>query len=182
MLIGSGQLTLRIPLAVAQKRVDARLPLKSRSVYHAYEITRARLAFASDGLVLVDGDFTVEVAGRAAAGHITGRARPVYRDHAFYLEDLEVTHVDLDKLELGSSDVERGRRLFGNLGTNVTELKDRDVIDRAVALLLRGFLWDTPIYQLDETTAKRRLARMMLREIRVESDALVAVLDRTSSW
>ena len=106
----------------------------------------------------------------------------MYRDHGFYLEDLEVTHVDLDKLELARGDIEWGRRVVGNPGTNVTELKDRDVIDRSIALLLRGFLSDTPLYQLDETTAKRRLARMMLREIRVESDALVAVLDPTSSW
>jgi hypothetical protein len=181
MIIGRGRLTVRIPLAVAQKRVDARLPIESRSIHHAYEITRAKLAFASDGHVLVDCDFTVDVAGRAAAGRLTGRARPVYRDHGFYLEDLEVAHLDLAKLELASDDLERGRRLAGNFEKDPAKLQDHKIIDRAVTLLVGGFLSATPVYQLDETTVKHRLARMMLREIRVESDALVAVLDPTSS-
>jgi hypothetical protein len=106
----------------------------------------------------------------------------VYRDHGFYLEDIDVTHLDLAKLDVASDDVERGRLIVGDPGTNPTKLKDREIVDRAVALLLRGFLSDTPIYQLDETTARHRLARMMLREVRVEPDALVAILDPTSAW
>jgi hypothetical protein len=181
-LLGSGSLTVRIPLAAAQASVDARLPVESRSLRHAYKLTRVKLAFDADGRAIVDCDFTVEVVGRVAAGRLVGRARPVYRGHAFYLEGLEVTHVDVARLEVASDDLERGRQFADRYSVRAAVLSDQQIVERAVELVVSDFLSKAPVYELDDATVKRRLARLMLREVRAEPEGLVAVLDPSSSW
>jgi hypothetical protein len=183
-LIGSAGLTIRIAQETAQAKLDARLPIESRSSLHDYKLTAAKIAFEGTGRIHLDGDFKIEFAGRVASGRCVGSAVPVYRNRAFYLEDLQVTHIEIGKLDLATHDLDRANHLarwLGGEGASPSKL-DRSITDRAITGMIRGFLKETPVYEIDEKTTRHRLARMMLREIRVEHGVLVAVLDPTTPW
>jgi hypothetical protein len=152
--VAQGRVTLRIPEAQAQSLIDARLPLRSQSAHHSYELTRVKLTFLDGDKVHVDCQFALEFLGRTTQGTVSGVARPVYRDAKFFLEDFEVEKLDVGRIEL----------------------TDRPNHERTIKKLAAGFLSSVPIYEV------RSWKKLFLREVRVERGVLIAVLDPTTSW
>jgi hypothetical protein len=153
---------VRLTEADVQRQLDAHLPVRATHVGQTFAIETARVHFRPDGRVGIEATLAVDVglANVHRTGSVVASARVELRGDAFYLASPLMERVQLDGHEQSG---------YG-------------LAARAVAQLLARQLQDRPVYRLDPRRVARAGPLLALREVRVESGVLIAVLDAGTLW
>ncbi len=193
--------TVRLSREEVQAKVDAKLPLRVTKLGVAYDVSRAVVDLRPDGRVAVDADVDASALNRTAKVALVGSGALAYRDGEFFLTGFKVERAVPRAVDPSLADEARPQ---GRLGAAIEALalKDRaakaleaaGAEDGAAFLTARkdavvamakakgeGMLADAlerrPVYRLKEDDVRQSLAKLALRDVRVEDGQLVAELN-----
>lgn len=191
------KVTVRLSRENVQERVDAELPIKGSAAGVDYEVTRAHVSLRPDARIEVDADVSATALGQSGRANLVGSGVLVYRDGAFHLSAFRVERASA---EAGDPTPEAGWSLAGLVGAaslvgQAGGMLEGTRLGGAAAFLgekagaaagyvkdkggemLAGALERFPVYRLDGSDRKSRLAKLVLGDVRVEDGYLVATLD-----
>lgn len=186
-LVANPTLTIRIPQQRIQEEVDRRMPLSGRKLAISYQISDARAALDGDRIGL-SATVRATALRRAVAVAFDGDGVLAYNDGAFYLRDFNVAKVDFLRTVEAPQDRGTIARALEKLGVEDGDafLRGRKeaILERAkeaAADLVRSTLDRRPVYVMPRDGIKANLARLALRDVKVEGTDIVATLDVVSA-
>ena len=200
-LLTNGTIEVRISQETAQQKVTEKMPIdKSAGPLH-YHITGAAIDLRADGRVGVVADVKAELGRRMTHGSMTGSGMVRYDDGAFYIVGFDAEKIDLhvdQPLAAAVPDVPptAGKRLRDAIKEKAAEAleksglddeikayaaaKKEEIVERVkpVAVsMIRNTLEHHKVYELKPTDTKKAVAKLMLKDVRVEQGTLVVTLD-----
>lgn len=189
--------TVRLSRDTVQERVDAELPIKGSAAGVDYEIPRAHVSLRPDARIEVDADVSARALGQSALTNLVGSGVLVYREGAFHLTDFRVERmtakvadptpeagwslaglVDAATLAGQAGGMLEGTR-FAGAAAFIGGKADAAAgyVKEKGGEMLAGTLERIPVYRLDGTDRRQRLAKLVLGDVRVEDGHLVAALN-----
>lgn len=186
-LVANPTLTIRIPQQRIQEEVDRRMPLSGRKLAISYQVSDARAELQGERIGL-SAVVKASALRREIDVSFAGDGILAYRDGGFYLRDFNVAKVDL--LRTVESPRDRGTiaKALEKLGVENGDafLQGRKdlILERAkeaAADLVRSTLDRRPVYVMPKDGIKANLARLALRDVKVEGTDIVATLDVVSA-
>jgi hypothetical protein len=194
--------TIRLSRDEVQRRIDERLPLEGSRFGVAYSVGRAAVDLRKDGRIGVDADVSANALNRRADLLLAGNGELAYRDGAFYIVGFKVTGAApraVDEPLADEDPAPKGRlsALVDGLGLRdrgakaleASGIKDgaaflvarKDAVVATVrergAAMLAEAVESRPVYRLKDTDVRQSLARLALRDVRVEDGALAIDLN-----
>lgn len=187
LMIVDPEVNINISQQQAQENVSAQLPASVNKSGFRYDITDATVAFLDSGSIRVLGKITVTRGDRSASGLLDAEGQLVYRDGSFYLANVAIHEVEIEKLELTPQDLD----MLGVGGSLINSLRIRHGANGALDRLLESaqeriigaaetFVVSTlatvPVYTLNGRDTKHDIAKLMLRDITVTHENLAVEL------
>lgn len=181
----TGGIRISVGPDTLQAELDSRLPFDRSIGPLRYGVSSAIVSLLPDGRVRIDAMVDGSVEGRHATGEIVASSPIRYVDGGFYLSDLKIERDDVRFERAQTEDAENAATRFGAriaaLGKAVSggEVANaaRSGASRMAEASLSGLLAVRPVYTLRATDLKHSVARLTLRDVRVQDGHLVLVLD-----
>lgn len=193
--------TVRLTRDEIQSRIDARMPLHLVKYGVAYDVQKAAVDLRTDGRIVVKADVDASALGRTAKVALGGNGIVAYRDGAFYLTKFRVDNADPRAVDPGPADEAKPKGWYEG-ATEAPTLRDRAARVLGVAgaedaagflaakklavirlakekgeAMLANALETRPVYVLKDGDFRQSLAKLALRDVRVENGELVVELN-----
>ena len=148
------KLSIELTEQELQTRLAARFPIQNCALIIAcIDITSPQVKLVEDAdRIALSADLSATVAQRRYVGKLafSGRVRYVVQDGEFFLDDIEISRLDLDGVPQ----------------------KYTEILRNTGPAALRSVLSTRPIYTLKSDTAQQRLTRLAVRDVRVVNGKL----------
>lgn len=203
--------TVTIKEKEAQLLVDERLPftttvpfkipfIKEKKAH--VNIKNVVIDFLETEKVSIQSDLIISSEGRLIKGNIKSEAKVVYRSGSFYLHDVNINDINIDKYKVTEKDQKliqsainiekKGKSAIlafnkfikkedkgGSLENGISEKKIEETLLKIKnSLMLKSKdlflekLHNTPIYKLNGDDYKQNIAKLMLNDIKFNKDSL----------
>ncbi len=170
-----GPVAVRIEQDRIRAAVDAKLPIEGKRLGVSYAIRTVSLDFGADGRAAFSAVSMIDLAKSTYQVSFGGTSRLDYRSGEFFLSDFRMSEgVDI-RQDRGGVLVQPA--FFPSLDGSRLQASLNDAIQGAVVTAFRSVLEKTPVYSLPDDSLRDGAVRLLLRDLRIEDGAVVAILD-----
>lgn len=183
----------RFEISFSESHVNSTLsdsfPIEETKPFGTLTVENINLEFLDSGQIRSTSDISLDGLGMAGSGTSVILSGLRYESGSFYLENFEIESLELsDSGDVKAQDIkEQSNALFSKLKDKLsdslpnsnTDVITDGLVDRAKELTLLVFdktLTNVPVYTLDTSDAKMKIAALALKSVEVSDNSLSVIL------
>ncbi|HOD52601.1 MAG TPA: DUF1439 domain-containing protein [Candidatus Hydrogenedentes bacterium] len=147
---------ITIPRARLQEMVDKKFPYDKNAVVARFKLDSPEVYFAGSNIGM-KLNYYASLFDKELQGNADFNGRLAYKpeEGAFYLTDFDIVDITI----------------------NQANFSHEDQLKTAILKVVNNYLDGYPVYRLDEAGFKQKLGKLLLKEVRVEGESLIVVMD-----
>lgn len=142
-----------IPKATIQDMLDKKFPIEKVTLLVRVTMSEPKIYFKNGNIGIII-KYWADALGKEVDGIVDVNTHVRYDNGSFYLSNIEIPMISM----------------------NDKEVDQDDKVSKVILSILRNYLETYPVYKLKQTDFKQNLAKLLLKDITVESESLKVLI------